>query len=114
MLTIGATLMLYSAMSGWLGTEIRRFPAGVIGQAGFEIGGVRFNTSQILIVATTAVIVVALLMLIQKTRLGLAVRALAENAEAAQLMGVERRFRRVPRSRSSPARWAASPACWSG
>ncbi|MDE2364642.1 MAG: branched-chain amino acid ABC transporter permease [Hyphomicrobiales bacterium] len=88
MVTLGATLLLYSLMTAWFTTDIRRFPPAVFDGGAFEIAGLRITLSQILIVATTALIVGALALLLQKTRLGLAVRALAENPDAAQLMGV--------------------------
>lgn len=88
MVTLGATLLLYTLMTALFGTEIRRLPPAVISHAAILLGDVRMNMSQILIMATTVLIVAALLALIRFTRLGLAMRALAENGEAAQLMGV--------------------------
>jgi branched-chain amino acid transport system permease protein len=88
MVTLGATLLLYSAMTATFGTEIRRLPPGVISHAAIIVGSVRMNWSQILIMGTTVAIVAALLALIRGTRFGLSMRALAENGEAAQLMGV--------------------------
>jgi branched-chain amino acid transport system permease protein len=46
------------------------------------------NLSQILIVVTTILIVAVLLIVIRFTRFGLSMRSLAENGEAAELMGV--------------------------
>ncbi len=88
MVTLGATLLLYSLATALLGTDIRRFPPSIFGGGAFEAGGVRITESQILIIATALVIVAALLWLMQGTKLGLAIRALAENPEAAQLMGI--------------------------
>jgi branched-chain amino acid transport system permease protein len=88
MVTLGATLLLYSLMTAWFGTDIRRFPPAVFGGAAFDILGLRITLSQILIVLTVFIIVASLALLLQRTRLGLAIRALAENDEAAQLMGV--------------------------
>jgi branched-chain amino acid transport system permease protein len=89
MVTLGATLLLYSLATAIFGTEIRRLPPTVISHAAYTIGTVRVNLSQILIMVTTLLIVAALLSLIRGTRFGLAMRALAENGEAAQLMGVD-------------------------
>lgn len=88
MVTLGATLLLYTLMTATLGTEIRRLPPGVINHAAITFGDVRMNLSQILIVAVTASIVVALLAIVRFTRFGLSMRSLAENGEAAELMGV--------------------------
>jgi branched-chain amino acid transport system permease protein len=88
MVTLGATLLLYAVLTAWLGTEIRRFPPGLVGGA-VEFGGIRISGAQALIIVTTFVLVAGLLTLLRRTRLGLAIRALAENPEAAQLMGVD-------------------------
>jgi len=92
MVTLGATLVLYSLLASplGLGTEIRRFPPGVIGAEAIEFLSVRLSLTQILILAATLAAVLALNGLMQHTRLGLAVRALAENSDAAQLMGINR------------------------
>lgn len=89
MVTLGATLFLYSLMTAIFGTEIRRFPPAVFDASAYEIMGVRISLSQILIVATALVMVLVLLAIMRGTRLGLAIRALAENGDAAQLMGVD-------------------------
>ncbi len=88
MVTLGATLFLYSVATAIFGTDIRRFPAAVFESGAFEAGGVRMTLSQILIVGTAVISVGALLFIMRKTRFGLAIRALAENSDAAQLMGV--------------------------
>jgi branched-chain amino acid transport system permease protein len=89
MVTLGAVLVLYSLMSMALGTEIRRFPAWVISGEAITVGGVRLGVAQILIVATTLALVLALLALMGASRLGLAIRAVAENEDAARLMGID-------------------------
>jgi branched-chain amino acid transport system permease protein len=88
MVTLGATLLLYTAMTAFFGTEIRRLPPAIISHAAIMLGDVRMNLSQILIVVTTVVIVAVLLAVIRFTRFGLSMRSLAENGEAAELMGV--------------------------
>ncbi len=88
MVTLGATLFLYSVATAIFGTDIRRFPPSVFEGGAFEIGGVRLTLSQILIVATAALSVALLLFVMRGTRIGLAIRALSENSGATQLMGV--------------------------
>jgi branched-chain amino acid transport system permease protein len=88
MVTLGATLLLYAVMTAALGTEIRRFPPGLAGTA-IEAGGLRISGTQMLILITTFIMVGGLLYLLRRTRLGLAIRALAENPGAAQMMGVD-------------------------
>lgn len=88
MVTLGATLLLYSLMTLVFGTEIRRLPPAVISHEAIVIADVRMSLSQLLIVATTGAMVVLLLGLMHGTRFGLSMRAQAENGETAQLMGV--------------------------
>jgi branched-chain amino acid transport system permease protein len=88
MVTLGATLFLYSVATAIFGTDIRRFPPSVFEGGAFEFAGVRVTLGQILIAGTAVISVTALLFVIRGTRIGLAVRALAENSDATQLMGV--------------------------
>jgi branched-chain amino acid transport system permease protein len=55
----------------------------------FVIGGAVINTTQILILAATAVTLVGLMWLVNRTKLGRAMRATAENPRVAALMGVK-------------------------
>ncbi len=54
----------------------------------YFIGGAVINLTQILILATTAVTLIALMFLVNRTKLGRAMRATAENPRVAALMGV--------------------------
>src|SRR5664280_1309154 len=47
MVTLGATLLLYSLMTAWFTTDIRRFPPAVFNGGAFEIEGLRITLSQI-------------------------------------------------------------------
>jgi len=55
----------------------------------FFIGGAVINTTQILILVVTAVTLAGLMYLVNKTKLGRAMRATAENPRVAGLMGVK-------------------------
>ncbi|HEY0205540.1 MAG TPA: branched-chain amino acid ABC transporter permease, partial [Acetobacteraceae bacterium] len=88
MVTLGGVLALYSALTAWLGPDIRRLPPGAISADAFQFGDIRVTAAQLLILGATAVLVGALLLLMQGTRLGLAIRAMAEKPDAAELMGI--------------------------
>lgn len=88
MVTIGATLFLYSGMAAIYGTEIRRFPPAVFDQTAWSIGDIRITSAQVLILAACVVLAGALLLLLRGTKFGMAIRAVAENPETAALMGV--------------------------
>ena len=89
MVTLGGVLARYAALSVWLGTDLRRLPPGVISAEAFTLGPVRITAAQLLILGVTAVLVAALTALMGGTRLGLAIRAMAEKPDAAQLMGID-------------------------
>jgi branched-chain amino acid transport system permease protein len=89
MVTLGAVLALYSAATSLLGPDIRRFPPGMISAQAIELMGIRITEAQILILAATAILVGGLLVLMRGTRLGLAIRAMAERPDAAGLMGID-------------------------
>jgi branched-chain amino acid transport system permease protein len=86
--TLGAVLALYAALTAWLGSDIRRLPPGVISAEAFVVGPVRVTAAQLLILGVTTVLVLGLTALMRGTRLGLAIRAMAEKPDAAQLMGI--------------------------
>ena len=54
-----------------------------------DVLGVQINDVQLLIMATAAVTMASLMLLVNRTRLGRAMRATAENPEIASLMGVD-------------------------
>ena len=89
MVTLGGVLALYAALTAWLGPDIRRLPPGIISDQAFHLGDVRITAAQLLILGATAVLVAGLIVLLRGTRLGLAIRAMAEKPDAAQLMGID-------------------------
>ena len=89
MVTLGGVLALYSIMSAWLGPDIRRLPPDLISADAFVVAGMRITAAQLLILGATAVLVAALVALMRYTRLGLAIRAMAEKPDAAGLMGID-------------------------
>ncbi|RYE95914.1 MAG: branched-chain amino acid ABC transporter permease [Oxalobacteraceae bacterium] len=88
MVTLGGVLALYAALTAWLGPDIRRLPPGIIPDQAFQLGDIRITAAQLLILGATAVLVTGLIVLLRGTRLGLAIRAMAEKPDAAQLMGI--------------------------
>jgi branched-chain amino acid transport system permease protein len=86
--TLGGVLLLNSVMFLIFGAEVRRFPVDVLSQAPISLGTLQIGTIQLVIIVVVAIVVTALFLFIERTRLGIAVRALAENPDAASLMGV--------------------------
>ena len=65
------------------------FSPGLISADAYEILGVRVTQAQLLILAATGILVAGLLALLRRSRLGLALRAMAEQPDAAALMGID-------------------------
>jgi branched-chain amino acid transport system permease protein len=84
---LGMSLLLQTlAMIIWKPT-VKSYPI-LLPSEPFHIGGAVINTVQIMILVSTAVTLAALMFLVNRTRLGRAMRATAENPRVASLMGV--------------------------
>ncbi|MEN9759945.1 MAG: hypothetical protein RLZZ281_332 [Pseudomonadota bacterium] len=84
---IGVSIVLQTlAMIIW-SPNPRVFP-DLLPTTPFEIGGALLAPKQILILVVAAVAMTALLLVVHKTRLGRAMRAVSENPKIARLMGV--------------------------
>jgi len=84
---IGVSIVLQNlAMMIW-GREYHSFPQ-LIANNSHSIGGAIINDIQIIIFILALAIMAGLMLLVHRTRLGRAMRAVAENQHAAQLMGV--------------------------
>jgi branched-chain amino acid transport system permease protein len=85
---IGVSIVLQNlAMIIW-GRQYVSFPP-IIGIHIYEIGGATITNLQIAIVGLAALVMAGLLVLVRRTRLGRAMRATAQHAEVAGLMGVD-------------------------
>jgi len=85
---IGMSFILENVMQLWRGPSPVPFPA-VIPNPSLVAGGVSISAKQIMVVALAIIMMVALQAFIYKTRMGKAMRATAQDREAAQLMGID-------------------------
>lgn len=69
------------------GADPKRFPQ-LLPQGGFELGGVAVRYENLVILAIGFCAMVAVDLIINRTRMGAAIRAVAQDPEAAQMMGV--------------------------
>jgi branched-chain amino acid transport system permease protein len=65
----------------------RKFPE-LIPFTNWHLGGLVLNTNQVIVFVTTMLLLVALTVVVQKTKVGTAMRAVSFNEQAAALMGV--------------------------
>jgi branched-chain amino acid transport system permease protein len=84
---IGVSFILQNLMQLWRGPSPVPFP-DVIPNPTFHLGGVEIATKQILVVALAVVMMIGLQLFIYRTRTGKAMRATAQDRDAAQLMGI--------------------------
>ncbi len=84
---IGVSMLLQNVMIFLRGPEVRAFPADLPDWS-LQLGAFTINSQQILILAVTIVLMIALQVIVQKTKLGQAMRAVSVDPDAAQLMGI--------------------------
>lgn len=84
---IGVSFFLQNSVAKIMGPSIKGFPS-VLPVASWDIWGVRINLQQTIIFFTAVSLMVLLQVFVQKTRMGRAMRAVAVDADAARLMGV--------------------------
>jgi branched-chain amino acid transport system permease protein len=86
--TIGVAIVFTNLAQGLFGAENQRFPAGVIPEESLNIGALHVTALQIGIVVISFVLMLALLVVMRRTQLGRALRAIAESPKAAYLLGI--------------------------
>lgn len=69
------------------GASPQRFP-DLIPATTWHVGGVAIGTNQIIVLVTTILLLLGLTFIVQRTRMGMAMRAVSFNEQAAALMGV--------------------------
>jgi branched-chain amino acid transport system permease protein len=83
--------IMQSAVRITQGQQLSYFPP-VVSTAPIGIGGIFVTPLQMVIVGICLVLVIGLWLLFQRTRLGLAMRAVSENRDAAALVGINAGF----------------------
>jgi branched-chain amino acid transport system permease protein len=84
---IGVSIFLSTLMSLLRGPNTTRFPE-VLAQHTYQVGSVEMSSLQVIILITSALLMVGLQLMIMKTRVGKAMRACSEDIDAAYLMGI--------------------------
>jgi branched-chain amino acid transport system permease protein len=84
---IGVSLLLENLGQYIFGADPKYFPP-LFPSARFTVGGVSIGTDQILVFVVTAVLLIGLQLIVQKTKIGTAMRAVSFNHQAASLVGI--------------------------
>ncbi len=85
---IGMTLILVTLGQTVWGTEPLSYPVGVVPLRFFTAGGLTVSELQLIVLATVVLLVLGLRFLLAHTRMGMAIRAVAENPSVASLLGM--------------------------
>jgi len=86
-MTLGLSLFLSNAVLATFGPDYQRVP-GLMARGAIEIGDLVIEGQRLIILMGSLVLAAALMLFLRFTRLGLAIRAVGENPEAAQANGV--------------------------
>ena len=84
---IGASFILENIMQLWRGPSPIPFPS-VVPNVTWHFGGVNLSSNEVLVVVMALALMAVLQIFIYNTRLGKAMRATAQDRDAAQLMGI--------------------------
>ncbi len=83
---IGVSIFLQNVALVGFGTVLP-FPE-IVPRTGWEIGGVRVSLNNVLILGVTLVLMVGLTYVVERTKIGLAMRAVSHSRDTAALMGI--------------------------
>jgi branched-chain amino acid transport system permease protein len=86
--TIGCAGLVTSIAQGIFGAEVYRFPFDFMPSTTYTMGAIQLTLLQLLIIGIALFLMVVILLLLNKTRWGKAVRAVAENPRTAALLGI--------------------------
>ena len=86
--SIALATILEAAGLQLFGPDVERFPLGTVPDRSVQIGGAIVSELQVVIIAIALVVMGALTFLVQRTRLGRRIRAVAESPLAARILGV--------------------------
>ena len=84
---IGVSLLLEYSGQVFFGAAPRTFPA-VFPVSTFHLGPVVVSTNQVIVIVVAVLLMVALELIVYRTKMGTAMRAVALNPKAAQLVGI--------------------------
>ncbi len=85
---IGVSFFLEGALFLWKGPSNVHYP-DVLPSGGFDLAGAHISGKEITVLASAAALVIALALFTDRSRLGKAMRATAQDRDAAQLMGID-------------------------
>lgn len=85
---MGVSYVLEYTTQYFAGSEVKTFPTDLLDNTAFSFGGVRITMMQIYIFVITIVLMIILTYIVNKTKMGRAMRAVSVDEDAAKLMGI--------------------------
>lgn len=86
--SIAVGTMILALVQARYGPGTRRFPVGTFPSTAFTVGGVRITLLQLVILGVSLALMLGLAYVVERTRLGRGMRAVAENPHAARVLGI--------------------------
>jgi branched-chain amino acid transport system permease protein len=86
-ISIAIAMLLQEILLMTFGSDYRSIPSFIVGF--IEIAGTRISNQQLFAVGSTAIILLGLWLWLSRTRIGKAIRAVAQDPEIANLMGIK-------------------------
>lgn len=86
--SIGASTILVSLAQGAFGAQVSRFPLDTLPSQVFTFGTVRITLIQMIVFAASVLLMIALLLFMQRSRSGKAMRAVAYSGRISALLGI--------------------------
>jgi len=87
MATIGLNIFLEGSGQMMWGSDVKALDLGIPSDS-FDVGGILFNQFDLFAAVVAAVLVIVLAIVFQKTKIGRALRAVADNHQAAMSVGI--------------------------
>ena len=86
--TIGVGIVINNGMQGLFGAENLRFPTGTVPDSTLDVAGIHVTAIELAIIILSFSLMAVLMVLLKRTQLGRALRAIAESPKAASLLGI--------------------------
>ncbi|CAM5370305.1 branched-chain amino acid ABC transporter permease [Eoetvoesiella caeni] len=90
--TIGAAVVLQQAAAMIFSTRQHAYPTPELLSGHMRLGSIQFDYINLFIISIALMLMATLAYLVRHTKMGLAIRAVAENPRTASLLGVNRKF----------------------
>jgi branched-chain amino acid transport system permease protein len=86
---IGVSFFLEQTFRGMFGSAVKSYPSPAWQRASFAVLGFNVPRTDVLVIGLALLCMLVLYLIVQRTRMGTAMRAVAEDGETAALMGID-------------------------